>query len=103
MGHSGVFIGAPMVHSNGTDSILSTHTGHGSNDGSVAHMDDGSDACTDDGSVVGNKNERSHFHKGVISLGSSSRLVHLLGKKTPDLLQKVVSLFEVRLENLTPA
>ena len=47
--------------------------------------------------------ERSHFQKGLISLGSSSGLVPLPGKKAPDLVHGVVSLFEVRLENLTPS
>ena len=51
----------------------------------------------------GKTNERSHFEKGVMFLGSSSRLVHLPGKKAPDLLHGVFSLSEVRLENLTPS
>jgi len=49
------------------------------------------------------KKERRHFQKGLISLGSSSRLVHLPAKKAPDLLHGVVSLFEVRFENLAPS
>ena len=47
------------------------------------------------------ENERRHFQKGLRSLGSSSRLVHLPGRKAPDLLHGVVSLFEVRFESLT--
>ena len=46
--------------------------------------------------------ERSHFQKGPICLGSSSRLVHPPGKKAPDLLHGAVSRFEIRFENLTP-
>ena len=49
------------------------------------------------------EHERSHFQKGLVSLRSRSRLVHLPGNKAPDLLHGVVSLFEVRLENLTPS
>ena len=55
------------------------------------------------GTLRQEEQERRHFQKGLISLGSSSRLVHLPGKKAPDLLHGVVSLFEVRLENLTPS
>ena len=48
-------------------------------------------------------NERSHFQKRVMFLGSSSRLVHRPGKTAPELLHGVFSLSEVRLENLTPS
>ena len=55
------------------------------------------------GTRVRNKKARSHFQKGVMFLGASSRVVHLPGKEAPDLLHGVVSLFEVCLENLTPS
>ena len=41
--------------------------------------------------------------KVLYPVGSSSRLVHPPGKKALDLLHGVVSLFEVRLEDLTPS